>query len=98
MIFFFQRNFYSDQNKYHFLLNRLRDKRKDINAQREILSVLVRTIENEHQTMETLVKDEAVIAILEVQQDTREQHCPIIEDDCRLGLGELFNNTEQCTI
>lgn len=50
--------------------------------------MLVRTIENESQTMETLVKDEAVNAILEVQQDVKEQTCPIIEDDCRLGLGE----------
>lgn len=39
--------------------------------------------------METLVKDEAVNAILEVQHDVKELDCPIVEDDCRLGLGEL---------
>lgn len=46
--------------------------------------------------METLVKDEAVGAILEVQQDVREQLCPIIEDDCRLGLGEFNHNGNAC--
>lgn len=57
-------------------------------AQREILGVLVRTIENEHELMETVIKDEATKAILEIQREMQEPKCKEMEDDCLLGLGE----------
>lgn len=83
----FQRNLYNDQSKYHYLLNRLRDQKKDIHATREILDVLVKTIENEYQVMENLIKDDAISLLVELKQDLHDHQCPKIEGNCRMGLG-----------
>ena len=81
----------NDQSRYHFLLNRLRDQKPDIAAQREILGVLVRTIEDEGHLMEAFIKDEAVNVILELQQALKdfEGTCPELQADCRMGLALL---------
>lgn len=51
--------------------------------------MLVRTLEQEHHLMETLVKDEATRAILELQREMLEPKSIEMEEDCRLGLGEF---------
>lgn len=81
----------NDQSRYRYLLSRLRDNRQDINAQHEVLGVLVKTIESEYHLMENLVKEEAVNVILEVQQNIKdvEGTCPELEGNCRMGLGKL---------
>lgn len=67
------------------------DKKNDTYAQRELLGGLVRTLENEHHLMETLVKDEATRAILELQREMLEPKCPEMEEECRLGLGKQLD-------
>lgn len=67
----------------------MRDQGPDPSAQREILGVLVRTIENEHHLMDTLVKDDATKAILDIQSELKEPPCKETYENCRLGLGEL---------
>jgi hypothetical protein len=84
----FQRNYFNDQTKYQFLLSRLRDKKDDVLAQREILGVLVRAIESDNDLMETAVKDEATRLLLELVRELKEP-CEEIEQNCRIGLGEL---------
>lgn len=81
---------YNDQSKYHYLLNRLRDQKHDALATREVLGVLVRTIENEYQVMENLIKDDAISLLVELQQDLHDHQCPDIEGNCRMGLGEFL--------
>lgn len=72
------------------MLNRLRDQRQDLLVQKEILDVLVKTIENERHLMETIVKDECRDVIIEVQRAVKEfeGNYPEIEAECRFGLGE----------
>lgn len=74
-------------------MNRLRDKKDDINVQREVLGVLVRTLESEHHLMEQATKDDATQVLVELQtlflepKNEIEDIRVLIEEDCRLGLG-----------
>lgn len=99
-ILFFQRKYFSDQSKYNFLLDRLRDKKNDMSVQNEVLGVLVRTIEEEHSFMEVAVKDAAARAILEIQNELNGPRIvnfapsyKEIEENCRLGLGMDKNSS-----
>lgn len=56
--------------------------------QREILGVLVRTLEEDHTFIDDLVKEEALKSILEVQKNY-EFKCNEIAENCRLGLAIL---------
>jgi hypothetical protein len=71
-------------------LNRLRDKKDDIVSQREILGVVVRTIEDDHHLMEPAIKEEAIKLILELQRELK-QPCSELEDNYRLALGKQID-------
>jgi hypothetical protein len=57
-------------------------------VQREILGVLVRTIEEEHELMDDIVKEDATKLLVDIQKKIQEPKCNETEENCRLGLGE----------
>lgn len=67
------------------MLNRLQDKKDDIDVQREILGVLVRTLEEDHHIIEDDIKEDATKLIVEIQKNY-ETKCNEIEETCRVGL------------
>lgn len=59
-------------------------------TQREVLGVLVSTIEEDHHLMDEIVKEDAIKLLVELQNSIPEQTCEKIESDCRLGLCDFL--------
>jgi hypothetical protein len=76
-------------------LNRIQDKKDDVNVQREILGVLVRTLEEDHHLIDDLIKEDATKLIVDLQKSF-EGKCSEIEETCRLGLGKLVDHFVDC--
>lgn len=84
--------------RFNYLLNCLRDKKHDTFTQREILGVLVRTIEHDYHWMDNFVKTEATELILDLQSSLKEHKCQEIEENCRMGLGEFNDASPSCNL
>lgn len=70
------------------MLTKINEKKCDLSEQKELLDVLVRTLEIERQLMDPLVQEKCSNLLLDILNDVRETKCEKIDENCRLGLGE----------
>lgn len=70
------------------MISKINEKRNDLNEQRQLLEVLVRTLENERQQMDPLVQEMASNLLQDTLGETKEVRCNEIDENCRLGLGK----------
>jgi hypothetical protein len=84
---FYQRFPHSFQNRYNILISAVKDSTNDTC---ESLKVLVNTLENEHQMMDFVTKQDAIRLLLEIEAYDELKKNPEIIENCNLGLGMEF--------
>ncbi|CAG9811660.1 unnamed protein product [Chironomus riparius] len=83
------RTFHYDQSKYHYLITSVGQNKANTTEQLQFLEVLVRTIETERQMMYPQTQQLATNLLVELQNETREVPCEVLQENCRLGLALL---------